>query len=74
MTLGFESSPRCVQVPFGQEVLFVYVLVASIVLVNLLVAMFSDTYVKVTANSEVCCRNTFATMSVARRTFCWQEH
>ena len=39
-------------VPFGQPVLFVYALIASIVLVNLLVAMFSDTYTKIKLRSE----------------------
>ena len=33
--------------------LFVYVVISSIVLVNLLIAMFSDTYVKIKANSEL---------------------
>jgi len=41
------------EVPFGQPVLFIYVLVSTIILVNLLVAMFSDTYVKIKANSEL---------------------
>ena len=40
-------------VPYGQPVLFLYTVVASIVLVNLLVAMFSDTYNKVYSNSEI---------------------
>ena len=34
-------------------ILFMYALVSSIVLVNLLVAMFSDTYATVKSNSEI---------------------
>lgn len=41
-----------VQVPYGQPVLFSYSLVASIVMVNLLVAMFADTYAKVARSSQ----------------------
>ena len=41
------------KVPYGQPVLFLYTVVASIVLVNLLVAMFADTYNKVFQNSEI---------------------
>ena len=40
-------------VPFGPPVLFVYLTTASIVLVNLLVAMFADTYATIKANSEL---------------------
>ena len=47
--LGFYEE----HVPFGPPVLFVYLTTASIVLVNLLVAMFADTYATIKANSEL---------------------
>ena len=39
----FDRKYFDLKIPFGQPVLFVYILVSSIILVNLLVAMFSDT-------------------------------
>lgn len=39
-------------VPFGQPVLFAYAFLSTLVLVNLLIAMFSDTYTNVKENSE----------------------
>jgi len=40
-------------VPLGQPVLFLYTVVMSIVLVNLLIAMFTETYQKVMHKSEI---------------------
>jgi len=40
-------------VPFSSIIMWTYTLFSSIVLVNLLVAMFSDTYARIKANSEL---------------------
>jgi len=40
-------------VPYGQPVVFGYAFMVMIVLVNLLVAMFADTYSRITQNSEM---------------------
>ena len=37
----------------GALAMWCYIFLASIVMVNLLVAMFSDTYTKIKANSEI---------------------
>lgn len=41
------------QVPFALPLMWVYVLLANVVLVNMLIAMFADTYTRIKRNAEV---------------------
>ena len=41
------------KVPFGLPLMWVYVLIANIVLVNMLIAMFSDTYARIKKNALI---------------------
>ncbi len=41
------------QVPFGLPTVWVYILIANVVLVNMLIAMFSETYQRIKKNAEV---------------------
>jgi len=40
-------------VPFGLPLMWVYVLIANVVLVNMLIAMFADTYTRIKMNAEI---------------------
>ena len=40
------------QVPFGLPLMWVYVLIANVVLVNMLIAMFAETYTRIKQNAE----------------------
>ena len=48
----FDTDALEDEAPFSSPILWVYVLVSNVVLVNLLVAMFADTYSKVKENAD----------------------
>ena len=41
------------RVPFGLPLMWVYVLIANVVLVNMLIAMFAETYTRIKKNAEI---------------------
>jgi len=41
------------KVPYGLPLMWVYVLIANVVLINMLIAMFTDTYTRIKINAEI---------------------
>jgi hypothetical protein len=44
---------RFIEIPYALPLMYAYVMLANVVLVNLLIAMFSDTYSRIKKNAEV---------------------